>query len=171
MDGKNDEKKRNGTCAAAGIDWLQPANPNRYSQSRPPAETGRCLTGSGFLFITPSELPSEVLHARVIDTDGYLYTFNTLDPTSSDPTLLINGRKWLMAMVASLTKSKNPHSTLSSAGNLYDQQTYETSAVFGPDTWLRMKTPPIILVLPAEQSGTTNGFSACPRWQSQRLVV
>jgi hypothetical protein len=34
-----------------------------------------------FAFITPRELPSMVNHARVIDTDGYLYTFNTLDPT------------------------------------------------------------------------------------------
>ncbi|HFO0172149.1 TPA: DUF2931 family protein, partial [Pseudomonas aeruginosa] len=38
-----------------------------------------------FSFITPHKLPSEVLHARVIDTDGYLYTFNTLDSTSRDP--------------------------------------------------------------------------------------
>ncbi|HBC7345897.1 TPA: DUF2931 family protein, partial [Citrobacter koseri] len=37
-----------------------------------------------FSFITPYELPAETLHARVIDTDGYLYTFNTLDPTSRD---------------------------------------------------------------------------------------
>jgi hypothetical protein len=36
-------------------------------------------------FITPYELPAEVLHARVIDTDGYLYTFNTLDQTAPDP--------------------------------------------------------------------------------------
>jgi hypothetical protein len=35
-----------------------------------------------FSFITPYELPAEALHARVIDTDGYLYTFNTLDQTA-----------------------------------------------------------------------------------------
>ena len=38
-----------------------------------------------FAFITPRELPSMVNHARVIDTDGYLYTFNTLDQASPDP--------------------------------------------------------------------------------------
>jgi hypothetical protein len=42
-----------------------------------------------------------------------------------------------------------------------DQQTYETSAVFGPDTWLRMKTPADHMVLP----GTVwynNGFRPVP---------
>ncbi|HBD7025288.1 TPA: DUF2931 family protein, partial [Citrobacter koseri] len=43
-----------------------------------------------FSFVTPSELPAEVLHARIIDTDGYLYTFNTLDPTSRSPDSIDN---------------------------------------------------------------------------------
>jgi len=38
-----------------------------------------------FSFITPYKLPAKALHVRVIDTDGYLYTFNTLDSTDRDP--------------------------------------------------------------------------------------
>ena len=38
-----------------------------------------------FSFITPWQLPAEVTHVRVLDTDGYLYIFRMLDPTSRDP--------------------------------------------------------------------------------------
>ncbi|SUX87870.1 Protein of uncharacterised function (DUF2931) [Citrobacter koseri] len=38
-----------------------------------------------FSFITPWRLPARVRQARVIDTDGYLYTFNTVDHTDKDP--------------------------------------------------------------------------------------
>ena len=38
-----------------------------------------------FSFITPWQLPARVRHVRVLDTDGYLYVFRMLDPTSRDP--------------------------------------------------------------------------------------
>ncbi|EFQ7366442.1 DUF2931 family protein, partial [Salmonella enterica] len=38
-----------------------------------------------FSFITPRDLTAEATHVRVIDTDGYLYTFNTLDQTAQGP--------------------------------------------------------------------------------------
>ena len=82
-----------------------------------------------------------VNHARVIDTDGYLYTFNTLDqlPLTQIPSK--NGLKMLMVLATSSTKSKTPQYIVFCWDSYIDQQTYETSAVFGPETWQRMKTP------------------------------
>ncbi|HBH7068372.1 TPA: DUF2931 family protein [Enterobacter cloacae] len=95
-----------------------------------------------FSFITPYKLPSEVLHTRVIDTDGYLYTFNTLDPTSRDPGSVDNWPENAHGFGGQFNKVKKPPQYIVFCWESYiDQQTYETSAVFGPDTWLRMKTP------------------------------
>ncbi|HDR2756032.1 DUF2931 family protein [Enterobacter sp. RHBSTW-00175] len=95
-----------------------------------------------FSFITPYELPSEVLHARVIDTDGYLYTFNTLDQASPDPDSVPKWAKSAHGFGDQFNKVKNPPQYIVFCWDSYiDQQTYETSAIFGPDTWLRMKTP------------------------------
>ena len=95
-----------------------------------------------FSFITPYELPAKALHARVIDTDGYLYTFNILDTTSRDSESV---NKWTeVAYGGSVVfdKVKKPPQYIVFCWESYiDQQTYETSAIFGPDTWLRMKTP------------------------------
>ncbi|EGT0667609.1 DUF2931 family protein [Citrobacter werkmanii] len=95
-----------------------------------------------FLFITPRELPSMVNHARVIDTDGYLYTFNTLDPTSWDPGSVDRWPENAHGFGGQFNKVKKPPQYIVFCWDSYiDQQTYETSAVFGPETWLRMKTP------------------------------
>lgn len=95
-----------------------------------------------FSFITPYRLPSEVLHARVIDTDGYLYTFNTLDQTSWDPASVDSWPDFAHGFGGQFNKVKKPPQYIVFCWESYiDQQTYETSAVFGPDTWLRMKTP------------------------------
>jgi hypothetical protein len=59
-------------------------------QKRHPLQSNQAASGHwtlpygewNFSFITPYELPSEVQHVRVIDTDGYLYIFNTLDQAS-----------------------------------------------------------------------------------------
>ena len=96
-----------------------------------------------FSLITPYELPAQTLHVRVIDTDGYLYTFNTLDPTSRSPDSIDN---WATAVHGvsfnNFNKVKKPPQYIVFCWESYiDKQTYETSAVFGPETWLRMKTP------------------------------
>ncbi|HDR2863797.1 TPA: DUF2931 family protein [Enterobacter asburiae] len=95
-----------------------------------------------FLFITPRELPSMVNHARVIDTDGYLYTFNTLDSTSWDPGSVDRWPENAHGFGGQFNNVKKPPQYIVFCWDSYiDQQTYETSAVFGPETWLRMKTP------------------------------
>ena len=95
-----------------------------------------------FAFITPYELPSMVNHARVIDTDGYLYTFNTLDPTSRDSESVDKWTDVTFGGSVNFNKVKKPPQYIVFCWDSYiDQQTYETSAVFGPETWQRMKTP------------------------------
>ncbi|HBU6171179.1 TPA: DUF2931 family protein, partial [Citrobacter freundii] len=95
-----------------------------------------------FSFITPYELPAEALHVRVIDTDGYLYTFNTLDPTSRDSESVDKWTDVIFGGSVNFNKVKKPPQYIVFCWDSYiDQQTYETSAVFGPETWLRMKTP------------------------------
>lgn len=95
-----------------------------------------------FSFITPYELPAEALHARVIDTDGYLYTFNTLDQTSPDPDSVNKWTDVTFGGSVHFNKVKKPPQFIVFCWDSYiDQKTYETSAVFGSETWLRMKTP------------------------------
>ncbi|MDM3044103.1 DUF2931 family protein [Citrobacter sp. CK182] len=95
-----------------------------------------------FSFVTPSELPAEVLHARVIDTDGYLYTFNTLDQTAQAPDSIDKWAPTVYGPSVIFNKVKKPPQYIVFCWESYiDKQTYETSAVFGPETWLRMKTP------------------------------
>jgi hypothetical protein len=91
-------------------------NHTRYSQSRPPAATGRFPMGNGLFLYHPQGFAADVNHARVIDTDGYLYTFNTLDQTSPDPDSVDKWTDVTMAAEPISTKSKNRRSTLSSAG-------------------------------------------------------
>ena len=95
-----------------------------------------------FAFITPSELPSGVQHARVIDTDGYLYTFNTLDQASPAPDSVDKWAESAHGFGDQFNKVNKPPQYIVFCWDSYiDQQTYETSVIFGPDTWLRMKTP------------------------------
>ncbi|MDR3104597.1 MAG: DUF2931 family protein [Yokenella regensburgei] len=95
-----------------------------------------------FSFITPRDLPSAVLHARIIDTDGYLYTFNTLDIASSDPDSVEKWDESAHGGGTQFNRAKKPPQYMIFCWESYiDQKTYETSAMFAPDTWLRMKTP------------------------------
>jgi hypothetical protein len=118
-------------------------------QKRHPLQSNQAASGHwtlpygewNFSFITPYELPSEVLHVRVIDTDGYLYIFNTLDQASLTLIPSRNGQS-AHGFGDQFNKVKKPPQYIVFCWDSYiDQQTYETSAVFGPETWLRMKVP------------------------------
>ncbi|RAY71183.1 hypothetical protein DP185_08150 [Enterobacter hormaechei] len=95
-----------------------------------------------FSFVTPKDLMSDIRHVRIIDTDGYLYTFNTLDQTSQSPD---STEKWSSAVHGGgvyFNKVKKPPQYIVFCWDSYaDQKTYQTSAMFGPETWQRMKTP------------------------------
>ncbi|HDR2863071.1 TPA: DUF2931 family protein [Enterobacter asburiae] len=119
-------------------------------QKRHPLQSNQAASGHwtlpygewNFSFITPYELPSEVLHVRVIDTDGYLYIFNTLDQASPDPDSVSKWAKSAHGFGDQFNKVKKPPQYIVFCWDSYiDQQTYETSAVFGPETWRRMKVP------------------------------
>lgn len=95
-----------------------------------------------FSFITPKDLIAETTHARVIDTDGYLYTFNTLDQTSPDPDSVDKWTDVTFGGSVHFNKVKKPPQYIVFCWDSYaDHKTYQTSTMFGPETWQRMKTP------------------------------
>ncbi|EOE7353746.1 TPA: DUF2931 family protein [Enterobacter hormaechei] len=95
-----------------------------------------------FSFVTPKDLMADTRHVRIIDTDGYLYTFNTLDQTSQSPD---STEKWSSAVHGGgvyFNKVKKPPQYIVFCWDSYaDHKTYQTSTMFGPETWQRMKTP------------------------------
>ncbi|MGK3225145.1 DUF2931 family protein [Enterobacter soli] len=95
-----------------------------------------------FSFVTPRDLMADINHVRVIDTDGFLYTFNTLDQTSQNHESVNTWASGVHGPGTHFNKVKKPPQYIVFCWDSYaDQKTYETSAVFGPETWLRMKTP------------------------------
>ncbi|WOI98301.1 DUF2931 family protein [Citrobacter koseri] len=95
-----------------------------------------------FSFITPWQLPAYVTQARVIDTDGYLYTFYTLDSTSRDPVSIDKWGDILYGGSVNFNKiNKPPQFIVFCWDSLIDRRTYETRVIFSPAMWQRMKTP------------------------------
>ncbi|MBJ8868412.1 DUF2931 family protein [Citrobacter koseri] len=95
-----------------------------------------------FSFITPWQLPAYVTQARVIDTDGYLYTFYTLDSTSRDPVSIDKWGDILYSGSVNFNKiNKPPQFIVFCWDSLIDRRTYETRVIFSPAMWQRMKTP------------------------------
>ncbi|WP_318366789.1 DUF2931 family protein [Enterobacter sp.] len=95
-----------------------------------------------FAFTTPKALPATVTHVRIIDTDGYLYRFYTLDGTQSNPgSVGIWSDKIRRSSIHFNKANKPPQYMVFCWDSIIDKKTYETKIVFSPDTWLRMKTP------------------------------
>ncbi|MBJ8868413.1 DUF2931 family protein [Citrobacter koseri] len=95
-----------------------------------------------FSFITPWQLPADVTQARIIDTDGYLYTFNTVDHTDRDPDSVNKWKTNLHRGGVTFNKvNKPPQYMIFCWDSLIDHQTYETRVMFSPAIWQRMKTP------------------------------
>ncbi|BBS38719.1 DUF2931 family protein [Enterobacter cloacae complex sp. 2024EL-00215] len=95
-----------------------------------------------FTFVTPRDLMADTSHVRIIDTDGYLYTFYMLDPTFQSPDSINNWASDIRGPSVNFNKVKKPPQYIVFCWDSYaDQKTYETRAVFGPETWQRMKTP------------------------------
>ena len=95
-----------------------------------------------FSFVTPKDVWSEATHVRIIDTDGYRYIFNTLDQTSHDPDSVDRWTDVTFGGGKHFNKAKKPPQYIVFCWDSFaDRQTYETSVIFGPETWRRMKTP------------------------------
>ena len=95
-----------------------------------------------FSFITPWQLPAEVTHVRVIDTDGYLYIFRTLDPTSRDSESVSSWTVYPHGGGVNFNYVKMPPQYMTFCWDSFiDRKTYQTNVMFSPATWQRMKTP------------------------------
>lgn len=95
-----------------------------------------------FSFVTPKDVWSEATHVRIIDTDGYRYIFNTLDQTSHVRDSIDKWSSAIHGPSINFNKAKKPPQYIVFCWDSYaDRQTYETSVIFGPETWRRMKTP------------------------------
>ncbi|BBV63929.1 DUF2931 family protein [Kluyvera ascorbata] len=95
-----------------------------------------------FSFITPWRLPARVRHVRVLDTDGYLYIFRMLDKTAQDPnSVTIWTTKPHGGSVNFNLVKMPPQYMIFCWDSFIDRKTYETSVLFSPATWQRMKTP------------------------------
>ncbi|MFW0765057.1 DUF2931 family protein [Trabulsiella odontotermitis] len=112
-------------------------------QSRQAAEGNWMLPYGewGFAFFTPYALPAITVYAQVLDTDGYLYRFGTLDSTQENPSSV---GTWALNVgrYPQFNKVKKPPQyMLFCWDSVIDKRSYETSILFSPETWQRMKTP------------------------------
>lgn len=133
-----------------------------------PLQTDEAMSGDwtlpygqwGFSFTTPYGLSARVKHARIIDTDGYLYRFFTLDPTQDDPNIVGKWNTRISGVNINFNKVNKPPQYLVFCWDSHiDKKTYETRVVFSPETWLRMKTP-------ASQRDSENQ----PVWYDRMLI-
>ena len=115
-----------------------------------PLQTDEAMSGDwtlpygqwGFAFFTPKELSAQVRHARIIDTDGYLYRFYTLDGTQDNPDSIVFWSSKVRRSSIHFNKAnKPPQYMVFCWDSLIDKKTYETRLVFSLETWRRMKTP------------------------------
>ncbi|RKR63749.1 hypothetical protein C7387_0413 [Yokenella regensburgei] len=113
-------------------------------QSREAAEGGWKLPYDEwyFYFFTPFALYADVTVVQIIDVDGYLNRFYTLDTTENDPNVKGAWPDRNRAPMMNFNKVKSlPQYMMFCWDSVIDKKTYETSIVFSPEIWQRMKTP------------------------------
>ncbi|WP_437889860.1 DUF2931 family protein [Phytobacter sp. V91] len=118
------------------------SKPSHPLQSRQAAEGDWSLPYKQwyFYFFTPYTLYAMVSYAHVIDTDGYLYRFFTLDRTQSDPNVKGTWSEKSYRSSMRFNKVKKPPQYMAFCwDSVIDRKTYETHIVFSPDTWRRMQ--------------------------------
>ena len=94
-----------------------------------------------FAFFTPLALPATVTHVRIIDTAGYLNTFNMLDSTQDNP---YSVGKWFDKVQRGATFNKlsdPPQYMIFCWDSIIDMKTYETSLFFPQEVWQKMRVP------------------------------
>ena len=117
------------------------SKPSHPLQSRQAAEGDWSLPYDklGFAFFSPHALPALVTYAQIIDTDGYLYRFITLDATHENGSSVST---WALTVSrrAQFNKVNKPPQFMAFCwDSIIDKKTYETRIVFSPDTWRRMQ--------------------------------
>ncbi|KFC09191.1 hypothetical protein GTGU_01130 [Trabulsiella guamensis ATCC 49490] len=95
-----------------------------------------------FDFFTPFALYATVTYVQIIDVEGYLNQFFTLDSAEDDPNVQGTWSQTTGSTYLSFNKVKSlPQYMLFCWDSIIDKKTYETSILFSPKTWQRMKTP------------------------------
>jgi len=95
-----------------------------------------------FDFFYPHALPVTVTHVRIIDTAGYLYTFNTLDSVQGDPNVIKTWSQFSRANFPYFNQAKQPPQYMVFCwDSIIDKKTYETSLYFPRAVWEKMRTP------------------------------
>jgi hypothetical protein len=113
-------------------------------QSREAAEGGWKLPYEywQFMFFTPFALYANVTIAQIIDVDGYLNRFYTLDVTRNNPNVKGSWNERSRGVLMTFNRAKSlPQYMMFCWDSVIDKKTYETSIVFSPEIWQRMKTP------------------------------
>ncbi|WP_410207194.1 DUF2931 family protein [Enterobacter hormaechei] len=96
-----------------------------------------------FDFVTPKALPAVVTYAELLDTDGILYRFRTLDGVNtSDASVGRWAKKGLGGGIPAFNKAKNPPQFIRFCwDSVIDKKVYETRITFSSDVWKLMLTP------------------------------
>ncbi len=95
-----------------------------------------------FAFFTPKALPAVVTHARIIDTAGYLYTFNTLDSTQDNPYSVGRWSETVRRSSIHFNKARQPPQYIIFCwDSIIDKKSYETNMFFPEGVWKKMITP------------------------------
>ena len=134
-------KHAQGLMLILSLTACQPTPPH-HGRSAPVAEGDWTLPYGKweFAFFTPKALPAIVTHVRIVDTAGYLNTFNTLDGIHGDPNVI---GKWNdKSRTGSIYFNKASHPPqymIFCWDSIIDMKTYETSLFFPQEVWQKMQ--------------------------------
>ena len=95
-----------------------------------------------FDFVYPKALPAVVTYAELLDTDGVLYRFRTLDGTKPSNSSIGKWGDKLGFGLTAFNKAKNPPQFIHFCwDSIIDKKVYETRITFSGKVWKMMLTP------------------------------
>ncbi|MFO3905853.1 DUF2931 family protein [Enterobacter hormaechei] len=95
-----------------------------------------------FDFVTPKALPAVVTYAELLDTDGILYRFRTLDGTKPSNSSIGKWGDKIGFGLTAFNKAKNPPQFIHFCwDSVIDKKVYETRITFSGEVWKMMLTP------------------------------
>jgi len=95
-----------------------------------------------FDFVTPKALPAVVTYAELLDTDGILYRFRTLDGTKPSNSSIGKWGDKLGFGLTAFNKAKNPPQFIHFCwDSVIDKKVYETRITFSGEVWKMMLIP------------------------------
>ncbi|MGY6029467.1 DUF2931 family protein [Phytobacter sp. AG2a] len=109
---------------------------------RTAAEIGGMPYGKwDFVFFTPHALPASVTRAMIIDKDGMVSVFRTLDNTPDDAGTVSTWNNQVYIQVLFNKATYPPAAMLFCWDSIIDKRTYETRIIFEPSLRETMLTP------------------------------